>query len=75
MTKRTILGERLRYVRRLRDVTQSELARLAHISPITISDLETGATQRTSTDTLLILAQCLNVSTDYLLGVSDVKPA
>lgn len=73
MKKRTILGERLRYVRRIRDLTQVDLARLAHMSPITISDLESGASQRTNTDTVVILAECLKVSTDYLLGVSDVQ--
>jgi transcriptional regulator with XRE-family HTH domain len=62
------IGERVRKVRREQDLTQEELARLAGINVITISRLEKRTAKEVYADTVVALADALDVSADYLLG-------
>lgn len=60
----------LREARKEFGYTQAKMAELLHISQQTYSDYENG---KTSPDpkTLIAIAECLDVSTDYLLGRTD----
>ena len=57
----------LRDTRKLRRLTQEELAEKADISRVMISRYETGAVIPT-VDVLIALADALDISIDYLLG-------
>jgi transcriptional regulator with XRE-family HTH domain len=66
----TVLGERLHTMRRRKNLSQSELAAKAGVTVTTISGIESrGVDVRGST--LTVLAQVLDVSADYLLGICD----
>ncbi len=54
------------------DLTQEELAEKLNISQKSISKYETGA-RKPSFETLTEMAKLFNVSTDYLLGISDSR--
>lgn len=54
------------------DLTQEELAEKLNISQKSISKYETGA-RKPSFETLTEMAKLFNVSTDYLLGLTDIK--
>jgi transcriptional regulator with XRE-family HTH domain len=62
---------RLKASRRLRKWKQRELASLAGITTSSIGHLEVGSRKPTF-DTLLRLADALEVTTDYLLGRVEV---
>jgi transcriptional regulator with XRE-family HTH domain len=65
--------DRLRCAREYRGLTQGELADRAKMQPSAISHFETG-TRKPSFDNLRILADTLDVTTDYLLGrVAEFK--
>jgi transcriptional regulator with XRE-family HTH domain len=65
--------ERLRSAREYRGLTQGELADRAGLQPSAISHFETGA-RKPSFDNLRLLADTLDVTTDYLLGrVAELK--
>jgi transcriptional regulator with XRE-family HTH domain len=66
------VGTALRAYRLRRDLSQSELARLAGVSPSAISQVERGE-RGLSLETLLTLAGRLNVTLDELLG-GEVTP-
>jgi transcriptional regulator with XRE-family HTH domain len=67
---RQILGERLHLARRRAGLSQVELATRAGISPTTLNRVELGR-QKLYTDTLVTLAQILDVRVDYLVGLSE----
>jgi transcriptional regulator with XRE-family HTH domain len=67
------LAERLRELRRERQLTQKQLQTLSGVPFVTISRIETGRTTEITTRTLVALAGVFNVTTDYLLGLSDVR--
>ncbi|MFB3041168.1 MAG: helix-turn-helix domain-containing protein [Candidatus Poribacteria bacterium] len=56
--------------RRELKITQTELARVANLTPAAISQFESGA-RKPSFDTLFNLADALKVTTDYLLGKKE----
>jgi transcriptional regulator with XRE-family HTH domain len=62
-----VFTTRLRIAREYRGLNQAELARVAGMQPSAISHFETG-TRKPSFDNLRILADSLDVTTDYLLG-------
>ena len=64
------LGERLRTARRLRRLSQSQLARQIGTAANQVSMIENGQSG-TSLRTLLAAASALNVSLDYLAGLAD----
>ncbi|WP_447985442.1 helix-turn-helix domain-containing protein [Nitrospira sp. Nam74] len=59
--------DRLRTAREYRGLSQGELAKQAKLQPSAISHFETGA-RKPSFDNLRLLADTLDVTTDYLLG-------
>ncbi|MCZ7534197.1 MAG: helix-turn-helix domain-containing protein [Acidimicrobiia bacterium] len=61
------LADGIRRLRTSRGLTQSEIARLADVSPSAISQVESGQ-RGLSLDTLLTLGTALNVSIDELIG-------
>lgn len=64
---------RLRAAREYRGLTQGDLAERTGLQPSAISHFETGA-RKPSFDNLRLLADKLDVTTDYLLGrVADFK--
>ena len=65
------IGERLRKTRRAQDLTQARLAEMADINVITISRLEKGTARAVYADTVVALADALQVSADYLLGLCE----
>lgn len=62
--------DRLRRARDYRGWSQGELADRARLQPSAISHFETGA-RKPSFDNLRLLADTLDVTTDYLLGRVD----
>lgn len=67
---KVIFGKRLRYLRRDADITQKNLARDLNVSPTTISQWE-NAGQYPDLEMLATIAQYFDVTTDYLLGLTD----
>ena len=65
------IGDRLHDARRKRRMSQTELAELAGVSNVNISQLERGQRTNITIETLVRLAESLHVSTDYLLGLTD----
>ena len=59
-------GERLHEVRKLRGMTQDELAQKLNVEKQHISRMENG-TRACSIDLLVIMSDVLETSTDYLL--------
>ncbi len=57
-------------MRELRGLSQADLAKKTSLQPTAISHFETGG-RSPSFDNLRILADALNVSTDYLIGRSN----
>ena len=66
-------GERLRQLREERNLTQKALAGVIGVSPRMVSFYESGTHFPREEGILLKLAQFFRVSTDYLLGYSDVR--
>lgn len=65
-----LFKKRLTETRKLRDLSQEGLAKLAGLPPTTISHFESG-TRKPSFDNLRKLADALDVSIDYLMGRVD----
>jgi transcriptional regulator with XRE-family HTH domain len=63
-------GDRLRQLREKSGYTQSELAEILKMGSRQVWRYENGATEPDGT-TIAIIAKTLNVSADYLLGLSD----
>ncbi|MBR1405108.1 MAG: helix-turn-helix transcriptional regulator [Treponema sp.] len=66
------IGHRIRLYRKLKNLSQEQLAEKINISPTHMSHIETGST-KLSLPVLVDLAQALDVQTDKLLFES--KPA
>jgi transcriptional regulator with XRE-family HTH domain len=79
VTMSSALGQRLKDLRTIRNLTQGQLAEYAHISQSSLSDIERGEIAPKTIDVIVNLANYFEVSTDYLLGVTDtprrVNPA
>lgn len=63
---------RLRFLRNERQESLDKIARYLSVTIQTISNYETEKRDMTP-DTILKLAEYFNVSTDYLLGKSDIR--
>ena len=68
--KNHILSDRLKQLRKERNLSQADIGNLLHVTKTQISDIE-NARRTTTIDNLVTLAQFFNVSTDYLLGLSN----
>jgi len=62
-----IIGERLRFARNKKGLSQSLLARKAGITPSAISQIESGASKKPSANNLLPLARILDVDPNWLI--------
>ena len=62
-----LIGNRIRTVRNLRNMTADVLAEEIGLAEVTLRHIETGA-NKTSLLTLMKIADTLDVSIDYLLG-------
>lgn len=71
--QRTMLGKRIQQARNEQNMTREELAERAGISTTFCANLECG-NKMVSVDSLVKLANALNVSADYLLGVETEDP-
>ncbi len=69
--ERFTLSERIKYLRQKRDITQSELAKLAHVSQSTIAQIENGS-KDPSFSTLLKLSQALDCHIAVLFTSEDL---
>jgi transcriptional regulator with XRE-family HTH domain len=67
-------GERLRAIRENRELSQSDLARLAGMQPSAIAHFEADR-RKPSFHNVRALAKALNVSADYLLGSNAATTA
>lgn len=65
------LPERIKYLREQKDMSQSDLAKRIGIDASRLSRIENGEIQKVSDDVVLAIAQIFEVSTDFLLGVTD----
>lgn len=62
-----MLGQRLKEARKAKNLTQTELAELSGVSRITITQIERGATETTTSAVIVKLAKALECTTDFLL--------
>ncbi len=67
-----MFGDRLRCLRKENDLTQKQLAEKVGISRATLAGYETKGVEPPH-NTLINLAEELDCSIDYLLGVTEVK--
>lgn len=68
--ERTILGKRIRELRREMDITQKQLAELVKKSTTAVASWEQGLSEP-CVDDIRSLCKIFNVSADYLLGITD----
>ena len=68
------LGQTIHSLRKKRELTQHELGDQLNVSAQSISAYENGATS-ISLDILIKMAKIFNVSTDYILGVTEAETA
>jgi transcriptional regulator with XRE-family HTH domain len=66
-----ILGQRLKELRLSKHLSQGQVAEYATISQSSLSDIERGQIAPKTLDVLVNLAEYFQVSTDYLLGLTD----
>ncbi len=69
--ERFTLSERIKYLRQKRDLTQAELAKVAHISQSTVAQIENGDKDPSFT-TLLKLSQALDCHIAVLFTSEDL---
>jgi transcriptional regulator with XRE-family HTH domain len=70
-----LLGERLRRSRKARDMSQADLATMLGLPQSWVSELETGKRPHLDANTLARFCMALDVSADYLLGMTDATNA
>lgn len=64
--------DRLRATRKQKQISQEKLADLLGLTKQAISHYERGTRFPTNPDILLAISDILNVSTDYLMGKTDI---
>ena len=70
MQKKILFAERLSLLRKQAAISQKQLGEVIGLSNKAICTLENG-TRETSFEKLVLLAEFFQVSTDYLLGITD----
>ena len=70
MQKKILFAERLSLLRKQAAISQKQLGEVSGLSNKAICTLENG-TRETSFEKLVLLAEYFQVSTDYLLGITD----
>lgn len=63
---------RIKEIREDKDLTQSEVAKILNVTQVAYSYYELGKRQL-PIDLLIKLAKFYNISTDYLLGLTDER--
>ena len=66
------IGERLKDLRTDKGITIKELSEKAGVDYSTLSRIENGKIQKVADDIVLKLARFFNVSTDFLLGLTNI---
>ena len=66
------IGQRIKELREQRDMSQEKLAAILNINKATLSRIENGGTKTVGSDILMTLAECFNVSVDFLVGFTCV---
>lgn len=66
----SLIGKRIKYLREKIGITQTQLAKLVGIGKSTLSEYESGKANPTA-EVIKKIANSLNVSADYLLGLKD----
>ena len=66
------IGERMKDLRTARGITIKELSEKAGLDYSTLSRIENGKIQKVADDVVLMLAKFFNVSTDFLLGLTNI---
>ena len=65
-----LMGQRIKQARKAQHLTQAQLAQLVGLSSAFLGHIERG-TRKASLETVKALCKALNVSSDYLIGLSD----
>ena len=73
MAERETPGQRIRNLREAAFITQKDFAERIGVAPSQLSRIESGETKTISSDILIAIATEFDVSTDYLLGLSQTK--
>ena len=68
--KKVFRGDRLKEIRELRGLSQTDLEQLTEVSNVQIYRYETGKNEP-SPDIIARFSRSLNISADYLLGLVD----
>ena len=71
MAERETPGQRIRNLREAAFITQKDFAERIGVAPSQLSRIESGETKTISSDILIAIATEFDVSTDYLLGLSE----
>ena len=72
MFTKKVFGQRLRQLRKDHNEYRDTLADLLEVSTAQISDMENGK-KTTTLEKLVLICEHYHVSSDYLLGLSDIK--
>lgn len=67
------VNERIGDLRTSRGLQQKELAEMIGVSASQLSRIENGETTNINSETIAKLARALNVSTDYILGLTTIS--
>ena len=70
MFSKNIFSERLKALRLAKNLKQDDVAKVLNVTKTQISDIE-RCRRTTTIENLVNLANYFNVSSDYLLGLSD----
>jgi len=73
MNQLLTVSERIGDLRVAKGLSQKELCKLIDITPSQLSRIESGETKNISVDVLLKLSKEFNVSTDYILGLTNIS--
>ena len=69
------IGERIKHLQKRKGMTDTELAKVLHIDRATLKRIVKGGTEKVSSQVIIDAAQHFGVSTDFLLGLTDVPDA
>ncbi|MDO4535429.1 MAG: helix-turn-helix transcriptional regulator [Clostridium perfringens] len=67
-----MFANRLKLLRNEKKLTQAEFAKLIKVAPSTIGMYESGS-REPNMDTIKIIAKFFSVSSDYLIGLTDIR--
>ena len=73
MNERETIYERISELRKDKGLTQKKLCEIAGITASQLNRIENGITGTVSSDVLIKLSKALNVSADYILGLTPIS--